>query len=38
MKWRRFLLAALALVLVSLATYKKNPAPFLDPYKKRAAE
>ena len=28
----------LALVLVSLATYKKNPAPFLDPYKKRAAE
>ena len=28
----------LALVLVSLATYKKSPAPFLDPYKKRAAE
>ena len=28
----------LALVLVSLATYKKNPTPFLDPYKKRAAE
>ena len=28
---------ALALVLVSLATYQKAPAPFLDPYKKETA-
>ena len=29
---------ALALVLVSLATYKKAPTPFLDPYAKQKAE
>ena len=29
---------ALALVLVSLATYKKAPTPFLNPYAKQKAE
>ena len=29
---------ALALVLVSLATYKKAPTPFLDPYAKQKEE
>ena len=33
MKRRRLLLAALALVLVSLATCKKHPSVYLDPRK-----
>ena len=28
---------AIALVAVSLATYKRSPAPFLNPYEKKAA-
>ena len=35
---KRLLCGALALVLVSLATYKKAPTPFLDPYAKQKAE